>query len=129
MIGLKFRSIPSLLNHSLLLVCRLAGGRLFDHVVIMDNLNEQMAIRYVKELLMALNYLHKNSIAHLDVKPENILLTGGESPSVVLSDFGDATRLSRRVPYQHQLAGNPEFAGKLLIFHMLEERAISSKTK
>lgn len=91
----------------------LAGGRLFDHVVIMDNLNEQMAIRYIKELLLALSYLHKNSIAHLDVKPENILLTGGESPSVVLSDFGDAVRLSKRVPYQHQLTGNPEFSGTL----------------
>lgn len=91
---------------------RLTGGRLFDHIVIMDNLTEQIAVRHVKELLLAISYLHKNNIAHLDVKPENILLTGGESPSVVVSDFGDAVRINKRVPYQHELAGNPEFAGK-----------------
>lgn len=89
----------------------MAGGRLFDHVVIMDNLNEQIAIRYIKELLLALSYLHKNKIAHLDVKPENILLTGGESPSVVMSDFGDAVRIYKRT-YQHELSGNPEFSGE-----------------
>ena len=94
------------------LFSRLTGGRLFDHIVIMDNLTEQIAVRHVKELLLALSYLHKNNIAHLDVKPENILLTGGESPSVVLSDFGDAVRINKRVPYQHELSGNPEFAGK-----------------
>ena len=82
----------------------------------MDSLTEQHAIRYIKELLLALSYLHKNSIAHLDIKPENILLTGGESPSVVLSDFGDAVRINKRVPYQHELKGNPEFAGN---FHIL----------
>ncbi|XP_066917707.1 kalirin-like isoform X10 [Clytia hemisphaerica] len=93
----------------------LTGGRLFDHIVIMDNLTEQIAVRHVKELLLAISYLHKNNIAHLDVKPENILLTGGESPSVVVSDFGDAVRINKRVPYQHELSGNPEFAAPEIV--------------
>jgi len=92
----------------------LVGGRLYDHVVIMDTLTEEIAIRRVRELLDAVRYLHSLSIAHLDIKPENILLTGGEHAHVVLSDFGDAIRL-RKVPYQHELTGNAEFAAPEIV--------------
>ncbi|XP_057304422.1 triple functional domain protein-like isoform X4 [Hydractinia symbiolongicarpus] len=92
----------------------LAGGRLFDHVVIMDLLTEEIAIHHVRELLLAIQYIHSLSIAHLDIKPENILLTGGDEPKVVLSDFGEAIRL-RSVPYAHELSGNPEFAAPEIV--------------
>lgn len=79
----------------------------------MDTLTEEIAIRYIKQLLIALQYLHKKCIAHLDIKPENILLAVGDEPRVVLSDFGEAIRLGS-VPYQHELTGNAEFAGMYL---------------
>jgi triple functional domain protein len=43
--------------------------------------------------------------------PENILLSGGDEPHVVISDFGEAMRLRSTVHYSHQFGdGNPEFA-------------------
>lgn len=30
----------------------------------------------MREILRALNHMHKQSIAHLDLKPQNILLSG-----------------------------------------------------
>lgn len=47
---------------------------------------EAMALKYIREVASALDYIHKHNINHLDVKPENIMLT--ESDDVVLIDFG-----------------------------------------
>lgn len=47
---------------------------------------EAMALRYIREVASALDYIHKRSINHLDVKPSNIMLN--ESGNAVLIDFG-----------------------------------------
>ncbi|XP_065051810.1 triple functional domain protein-like isoform X2 [Rhopilema esculentum] len=86
----------------------LSGGRLFDHIVIMDNLTERIAIGFVKQMLQALQYLHECGIAHLDVKPENLILSCGTSPRLKLIDFGDAVRITE-APYIHEINGSPEF--------------------
>ena len=44
-----------------------------------------------KQLLYALNYMHKLNIAHRDIKPENILLEDPATLRIKLTDFGFAT--------------------------------------
>ena len=85
----------------------------------MDKLSEQIAIGFIRQLLVALEYIHDKNIVHLDIKPENILLALNGEPHVVLSDFGEAIRLGS-LPYQHELTETPEFAGwyTLYIFHL-----------
>ena len=46
----------------------LAGGRLFDHLAVMDNLSEKVAIGYVREILEGVQHLRDLSIVHLDLK-------------------------------------------------------------
>ena len=46
----------------------LAGGRLFDHLVVMDNLTEKVAIGYVREILEGVQHLRDLNIVHLDLK-------------------------------------------------------------
>ena len=46
----------------------LAGGRLFDHLVVMDNLTEKVAISYVREILEGVQHLRDLSVVHLDLK-------------------------------------------------------------
>ena len=102
----------------------LAGGRLFDYIVLMDMLTEEKAVCYIKQLLLALQYIHAKNIAHLDIKPENILLSvAGDEPRVVVSDFGEAIRLGS-VPYHHELTGTPEFAAP----EMVSNDSVSLKT-
>jgi len=56
-------------------------------------LNEKEALYVIKEVLIALNYLHHKGILHLDIQPKNILI--GKDGKVFLSDFGLAKRIDR----------------------------------
>ena len=44
------------------------------------------ATRYIFQVAEALKYIHKQNIAHLDIKPSNIMLNGNDE--IVLIDFG-----------------------------------------
>lgn len=56
-------------------------SKLPEHTV--KNLGQQLAL--------ALSYMHKKKVAHMDLKPQNILLTGARSdPKIKVADFGFA---------------------------------------
>lgn len=53
---------------------RAAGGELQALLDDDGSLSEQKTRTCVREVLKALDYLHRRNIAHLDIKPQNILL-------------------------------------------------------
>ncbi|KAF7215187.1 transcript variant X1 [Nothobranchius furzeri] len=102
---------------SLMLVLDLLeGGRLLDYLVAQDELMEEMVAFFIRETLEALQHLHTCRVAHLDLKPENIMVDlSSSAPCVKLIDFGDAVQLSVHRRYVHLLLGNPEFAAPELV--------------
>ena len=73
-----------------------SGGELYDYIIKKKKLSEKQSASIIKQILLALNYMHKQDIVHRDIKPENILLSPEESTSedgiqVKLTDFGFAT--------------------------------------
>uniref|UniRef100_A0A4W3IC27 Rho guanine nucleotide exchange factor 25 n=1 Tax=Callorhinchus milii TaxID=7868 RepID=A0A4W3IC27_CALMI len=90
-------------------------GRLLDYIVNWGNLTEEKVASYLRETLEALHYLHNCRIAHLDIKPENVLVDHSSAkPLIKLADFGEAEQLTTAY-YIHQLLGNPEFAAPEII--------------
>lgn len=58
----------------LLYFCRAAGGELQAILDEDGSLSEIKSRNCVREVLKALEYLHRRAVAHLDIKPQNILL-------------------------------------------------------
>ncbi|XP_023688517.1 kalirin isoform X4 [Paramormyrops kingsleyae] len=93
----------------------LEDGRLLDYLVAHDVLMEEKVASYVKDTFEALQHLHTCKVAHLDLKPENLMVDlHVPVPCVKLIDFGDAVQVSGH-RHVHLLLGNPEFAAPELI--------------
>lgn len=52
----------------------ITGGELFERVVADDfTLTEHDCILFIRQICEGVNYMHSQSIVHLDLKPENIM--------------------------------------------------------
>lgn len=89
-----------------------AGPELFDAVMEFTfgddgNFTEKHGAEMFGTAVEAVGHLHKNNVAHLDIKPENFVFTGqlfengklkeypaGEGPKLKLIDFGVAAQLA-----------------------------------
>lgn len=67
----------------------MVGGDLKSLLGIYGFLEESMAVFYIAEMTLALEYLHCHNIVHRDLKPDNMLIA--KSGHVKLTDFGLST--------------------------------------
>lgn len=73
-----------------------AGGELFDFIQANGAISEQLAANIIGQILLALNYLHKNNIIHRDLKPENLVFEAKEPNALLkLIDFGSSKRIKQ----------------------------------
>ena len=72
-----------------------SGGDLFDYLHRQKYFSEKKASIILKQLLSAVNHLHKKKIVHRDLKPENIVFIKTQFDSddlfIKLIDFGTST--------------------------------------
>lgn len=71
-----------------------AGGDLSRFIHTRRILPEKVARVFMQQLASALQFLHERNISHLDLKPQNILLSSLEKPHLKLADFGFAQHMS-----------------------------------
>lgn len=62
------------------------GGELYQLIKMLGKFTEKVVKFYICELIIALEYLHKNGIIYRDLKPENILID--KDGHIKLTDFG-----------------------------------------
>jgi len=62
------------------------GGDLYALLESVGSLDEEVAIFYIAELIIAVEYLHSLNVVHCDLKPDNILIN--DSGHLQLTDFG-----------------------------------------
>lgn len=65
-----------------------AGGELSTYLQSHGKIPEDMVRCVARQILHALQYLHKRKITHRDIKPDNILISSLDPLRVKLSDFG-----------------------------------------
>jgi len=82
------------------------GGELFDRIIERGELTESCASQMFKSAVQGVDHLHKNQIAHLDIKPENLLLTSrNDDAGIKIADFGLAIDLA---PYHEKLSNETD---------------------
>ncbi|XP_023446717.2 myosin light chain kinase, smooth muscle isoform X2 [Dasypus novemcinctus] len=92
-----------------------SGGELFERIIDEDfELTERECIQYMKQISEGVEYIHKQGIVHLDLKPENIMCVNKTGTRIKLIDFGLARRLENAGSLK-VLFGTPEFVAPEVI--------------
>ena len=73
-------------NGTFYYVMEYIDGMSLKDVCAKNNLSEEKIMQYLKQLLDALDYIHKQGVSHLDIKPGNIMID--KNDRLVLIDFG-----------------------------------------
>ncbi|XP_008259704.1 serine/threonine-protein kinase 17A isoform X1 [Oryctolagus cuniculus] len=88
-----------------------AGGEIFDQCVADrdEAFNEKDVQRLMRQILEGVHFLHTHDVVHLDLKPQNILLTS-ESPlgDIKIVDFG-LSRIVKNSEELREIMGTPEY--------------------
>uniref|UniRef100_A0A8C9RBR4 non-specific serine/threonine protein kinase n=1 Tax=Scleropages formosus TaxID=113540 RepID=A0A8C9RBR4_SCLFO len=91
------------------------GGNLMNRIYEKKRLEEKEAQKYVRQLVMAVEHLHRAGVVHRDLKIENLLLD--ENNNIKLIDFGlsnCAGILGYSDPFSTQ-CGSPAYAAPELL--------------
>ena len=103
---LKISEILESQKHLYLVLEFASHGEMFDYLVSRGSLPIPEAMRFFRQILYGLDYLHSNSICHRDLKLENILLD--EFNNVKIADFGFAKWMRTNVA--ETSCGSPHYA-------------------
>ena len=70
------------------------GGQMLDYIISHGRLKEKQARKFGRQIASALDYCHRNSIVHRDLKIENILIS--KTGDIKIIDFGLSNLFSPR---------------------------------
>ena len=86
------------------------GGEIFRLLRKENVFPNDVALFYIAEITLALEYLHMRSIAYRDLKPENLLIAS--DGHMKITDFGFAKKIQDR---SFTLCGTPEYLAPEII--------------
>ncbi|ORZ08449.1 kinase-like domain-containing protein, partial [Absidia repens] len=74
-------------HHYYFMMDYVSGGQLLHYIVKRSYLTEQHARHFCRQMVSALDYMHRNSVVHRDLKIENILVDS-TGRNIKIIDFG-----------------------------------------
>ena len=83
------------------------GGDMFYHLHSQKKFDESRAKFYAIELVLGIEFLHKNNMIYRDLKPENILMDS--NGHLKISDFGLSKILESSDDKAYTLCGTPQY--------------------
>ena len=100
---------PPVLRHVPFLIFELADGDIRDSVDLSKSVSDQWRFQILHRTTLALLQLHRERIAHQDLKPSNVLLFGDRQ--LKLGDLGRSSLQGRPAPHDgFQIAGARNYA-------------------
>ncbi len=109
-------------NYIYIIMDYCGGGDLSKFIKARRVLDEQVCRTFLRQLASALQYLRSKNVAHMDLKPSNILLSSPRKPVLKLADFGFAQYFSEEET-QSKIKGSPLYMAP----EMLLERKYDAK--
>jgi serine/threonine protein kinase len=88
------------------------GGQMLDYIISHGKLKEKQARKFSRQIASALDYCHRNSIVHRDLKIENILIS--KTGDIKIIDFGLSNLFTPR-GYLKTFCGSLYFAAPELL--------------
>ncbi|CCK68866.1 putative serine/threonine protein kinase KIC1 KNAG_0B04320 [Huiozyma naganishii CBS 8797] len=92
-------------NTSLWIIMEYCAGGSLRSLLRPGKIDEKYIGVIMRELLVALKFIHKDNIIHRDIKAANVLITN--EGGVKLCDFGVAAQLNQRTLRRQTMAGTP----------------------
>lgn len=95
------------IDHNIVMVMEFIKGT--DLQTLLDKKNKldiQTALKYLKQLLSALDFAHCHKVIHRDIRPSNILINEGND--IKVTDFGTSKLLDQR-EYATTKIGSPPY--------------------
>lgn len=92
-------------NTSLWIIMEYCAGGSLRSLLRPGKIDEKYIGVIMKEVLIALKYIHRENIIHRDIKAANILITN--EGSIKLCDFGVAAQLNQATLRRQTMAGTP----------------------
>ncbi|TKR63618.1 hypothetical protein L596_027427 [Steinernema carpocapsae] len=75
-------------HHIYIIMEYCSGGDLASLIRQNKVLSEPVARRFFQQLASAIQYMWERNVVHLDLKPQNLLITNRADPSIKVADFG-----------------------------------------
>ena len=81
------------LNNLYLVMDLFKGGDMRYHIFLNKKFNEAQSKFFISNIILGLEYIHKNKIIHRDIKPENLVLD--QNGYLAITDFGIAKKIEK----------------------------------
>lgn len=88
-----------------------SGGEMFSRLRKEGRFSNDVALFYISEILLSIQYLHQQEIVYRDLKPENLLID--KEGHIKITDFGFAKKLAN--DRTMTLCGTPEYLAPEII--------------
>ena len=91
------------------------GIELIHYISSNSKLSEEEACFYFRQIISAIEYLHKLKIAHRDIKPENMIIEN-ETKIIKLVDFGLSNYYNTKTEMLSSACGSPSYAAPEMLY-------------